>query len=52
MLRKMQGASLVEWIVVVVVVVGVLGAAAMGIVTITSGRASAAGNWIGNLTVP
>jgi hypothetical protein len=52
MLRKMQGASLVEWIVVVVVVVAVLGTAALGIVSVTSGRASAAGNWIGNLSVP
>jgi Sec-independent protein translocase protein TatA len=52
MFKKMQGASLVEWIVVVVVVVAVLGAAAMGIVTITSGKATAAGNWISNLTIP
>ena len=52
MFKKMQGASLVEWIVVVVVVVAVLGAAAMGIVTVTSGRASAEGNWINSLTVP
>jgi Sec-independent protein translocase protein TatA len=52
MFKKMQGASLVEWIVVVVVVVAVLGAAAMGIVTIASGRAGAAGTWINGLVVP
>jgi Tfp pilus assembly protein PilV len=52
MFKKMQGASLVEWIVVVVVVVAVLGAAAMGIVTITNGRASQAGTWINGIKVP
>jgi len=52
MFNKLQGASLVEWIVVVVVVVAVLGAAAMGIVTITSGRAGAAETWINGLVVP
>ena len=52
MFKKMQGASLVEWIVVVVVVVAVLGSAAMGIVTIASGRAGAAGDWINGLVVP
>jgi Tfp pilus assembly protein PilV len=50
--RKQKGASLVEWIVVVVVVVAVLGAAAMGIASVTSGRAGAAQNWINSLTVP
>jgi Tfp pilus assembly protein PilV len=50
--RKQMGASLVEWIVVVVVVVAVLGAAAMGIASTTSGRAGAAEDWIGNLTIP
>jgi Tfp pilus assembly protein PilV len=50
--RKQLGASLVEWIVVVVVVVAVLGAAAMGIANVTSGRAGAAQNWIGNLNIP
>ena len=49
--RKQRGASLVEWIVVVVVVVAVLGAAAMGIATVTSQRAGAVQSWIGNLTV-
>jgi len=49
--RKQRGASLVEWIVVVVVVVAVLGAAAMGIASATSGRADAVSNWIGNLNV-
>ncbi len=52
MFKKLQGASLVEWIVVVVVVVAVLGTAAMAIVTITSNRAGAAGNWINGLVVP
>jgi Sec-independent protein translocase protein TatA len=52
MLKKMQGASLVEWIVVVVVVVAVLGAAAVGIVSTTAGKAALANTWIGNLTVP
>jgi beta-lactamase regulating signal transducer with metallopeptidase domain len=49
--RKQRGASLVEWIVVVVVVVAVLGAAAMGIATVTSGRAGVVSSWIGNLSV-
>ncbi len=52
MFKKMQGASLVEWIVVVVIVVAVLGAAAMGIVTITNGKSGEAGAWINGLTVP
>jgi Tfp pilus assembly protein PilV len=48
-----RGASLVEWIVVVVVVVAVLGLAAMGIVTTTGGKAGAAQNWIeNNVNVP
>jgi Tfp pilus assembly protein PilV len=52
MFKRMQrGASLVEWIVVVVIVVAVLGVAAMGIVTATQGRAGAAEDWIGNLNV-
>ncbi len=46
--RRQKGASLVEWIVVVVVVVAVLGAAAMGIASVTSGRAGGMQNWIGN----
>ncbi|MBN1440554.1 MAG: prepilin-type N-terminal cleavage/methylation domain-containing protein [Anaerolineales bacterium] len=49
--RKQRGASLVEWIVVVVVVVAVLGAAAMGIAATTSNRAGAVEGWIGNLNV-
>jgi Tfp pilus assembly protein PilV len=49
--RKQRGASLVEWIVVVVVVVAVLGAAAMGIANVTSGRAGVVSSWIGNLSV-
>ena len=52
MLKKLQGASLVEWIVVVVVVVAVLGTAAMGIVTITSNRASDAKTWIQSAGTP
>jgi Tfp pilus assembly protein PilV len=49
--RKQRGASLVEWIVVVVVVVAVLGAAAMGIANVTSDRAGVISSWIGNLSV-
>ncbi len=52
MLKKMQGASLVEWIVVVVVVVAVLGAATLTIVTTTNTKAGAANTWISNLVVP
>jgi Tfp pilus assembly protein PilV len=50
--RKSKGASLVEWIVVVVVVVAVLGAAALGIANVTSGRAGGVNNWIGNVIPP
>lgn len=50
--RKQRGASLVEWIVVVIVVVGVLGAAALGIANVASNRAGAVESWIGNLAVP
>ena len=50
--RKQRGASLVEWIVVVVVVVAVLGAAAIGIASVTSGKAGDVETWIGNMTVP
>jgi Sec-independent protein translocase protein TatA len=52
MFKKMQGASLVEWIVVVVVVIAVLGAAALGIVTITNGKAGAAQTWLNGLPTP
>jgi len=50
--RKQRGASLVEWIVVVVVVVAVLGAAAIGIANVTSGKAGEVETWIGAVTVP
>jgi Sec-independent protein translocase protein TatA len=45
--RKQFGASLVEWIVVVVVVVAVLGSAALGIANTTSSKGGEIGNWIG-----
>jgi Tfp pilus assembly protein PilV len=50
--RKQRGASLVEWIVVVVVVVAVLGSAAIGIATVTSGKAGEVRDWIGNRATP
>lgn len=50
--RKQRGASLVEWIVVVVVVVAVLGAAAMGIASVTSGKAGDLEDWVGTLPTP
>jgi Tfp pilus assembly protein PilV len=50
--RKQRGASLVEWIVVVVVVVAVLGAAAIGIANVTNTKAGEAEDWINALTVP
>ncbi|MGB7540263.1 MAG: hypothetical protein WBM17_17105 [Anaerolineales bacterium] len=50
--RKPRGASLVEWIVVVVVVVAVLGAAAMGIASITSTKAGDVEDWVGTLPTP
>ena len=50
--RKQIGASLVEWIVVVVVVVAVLGAAAIGIANVTSGKAGEVETWIGALATP
>jgi Tfp pilus assembly protein PilV len=50
--RKQRGASLVEWIVVVVVVVAVLGAAAIGIANVTSGKAGEVETWIGGLATP
>jgi Tfp pilus assembly protein PilV len=49
---KQQGASLVEWVVVVVVVVAVLGAATMGITTVAEGKAGSAQAWVSSLTVP
>lgn len=50
--RKQSGASLVEWIVVVVVVVAVLGAAAIGIAEVTSGKAGEVETWIDALATP
>jgi len=50
--RKLRGASLVEWIVVVVVVVAVLGAAAMGIASVTSDKAGDVETWIGGIATP
>jgi hypothetical protein len=49
LMRKQVGASLVEWIVVVVVVVAVLGAAALGIANVTSGKAGDVETWISGL---
>jgi hypothetical protein len=50
--RKQRGASLVEWIVVVVVVVAVLGAAALGIAGVTSTKAGEVETWIEALATP
>jgi Tfp pilus assembly protein PilV len=50
--RKQRGASLVEWIVVVVVVVAVLGAAAIGIATAANDQATGAKDWIEALPTP
>jgi type II secretory pathway pseudopilin PulG len=50
--RKPRGASLVEWIVVVVVVVAVLGAAAIGIAQATNTQAGDVETWIDAMTVP
>jgi Tfp pilus assembly protein PilV len=50
--KKQLGASLVEWVVVVVVVVAVLGAAALGIATVAGGKAGSVQTWINNLSVP
>ena len=50
--RKQLGASLVEWIVVVVVVVAVLGSAALGIANTTNTKANAVNSWIEARTVP
>jgi Tfp pilus assembly protein PilV len=52
MFKKMQGASLVEWIVVVVVVIGVLGAAALGIVNVANSKAVLANAWINAIPAP
>jgi hypothetical protein len=54
MIGKMsrKGASLVEWVVVVVVVVAVLGAAALGIANVANGRADLVAAWINGLSVP
>jgi hypothetical protein len=49
---KRQGASLVEWVVVVIVVVATLGAATMGIATAAFGRAELVQTWISNLSNP
>jgi Tfp pilus assembly protein PilV len=50
--KNQRGASLVEWVVVVVVVVAVLGAAALGIATVAGGKAGSVQTWISNLDVP
>jgi Tfp pilus assembly protein PilV len=50
--KKQTGASLVEWVVVVVVVVGVLGAAALGIATAAQGKAGSVETWISGLSIP
>jgi hypothetical protein len=50
--NKKRGASLVEWVVVVVVVVATLGVATMGIATAASGKAGSVQTWISNLSVP
>jgi Tfp pilus assembly protein PilV len=50
--NKNRGASLVEWVVVVVVVVATLGVATMGIATAASGKASSVQTWISNINVP
>jgi type II secretory pathway pseudopilin PulG len=50
--RKQRGASLVEWIVVVVVVVAVLGAAAIGIAGAVNAQAGGVVTWIDAMTVP
>jgi Tfp pilus assembly protein PilV len=47
--RKQRGASLVEWIVVVVVVVAVLGSAALGIANVTNTKAGEVNTWINSL---
>jgi hypothetical protein len=53
MFKRMQrGASLVEWIVVVVIVVGILGAAALTIVTTANTRAGTLSNWIEAIPEP
>ncbi len=49
--RKQRGASLVEWIVVVVVVVAVLGAAAIGIAQTTSAKGDEVESWINAVTI-
>jgi Tfp pilus assembly protein PilV len=50
--RKQRGASLVEWIVVVVVVVAVLGAAALGIASVTGTQGGLVEDWINDLPTP
>jgi hypothetical protein len=46
------GASLVEWVVVVVVVVATLGTAALGIATVAGGKANNVATWINGLNIP
>jgi hypothetical protein len=50
--QKRFGASLVEWVVVVVVVVAVLGAAALGIATVAGTKAGTIQTWISGLDNP
>jgi Tfp pilus assembly protein PilV len=50
--RKQMGASLVEWVVVVVVVIAVLGSAALGIATTTNTKAGLVNTWINGIPNP
>jgi hypothetical protein len=50
--RIASGASLVEWVVVVVVVVAILGVAALGIANAAQGRAGSVESWINTLGIP
>jgi hypothetical protein len=50
--QKRLAASLVEWVVVVVVVVATLGTAALGIATVAGGKANNVATWIGGLNNP
>jgi hypothetical protein len=53
MFKRMQrGASLVEWVVVVVIVVGILGAAALTIAQAGFARSGVLANWIDDIPVP
>jgi hypothetical protein len=50
--RIAHGASLVEWVVVVVVIVGLLGAAALWIASTAQGRAGSLETWINTVASP